>query len=94
MSGKDAGELFLGLLKAGKELFEKNELAPEIYFGLLEAGKELLEEKLAPALNKRITSINVKIIPFDYGEDYEITLTLDDGSRVIITAPHNVEVRG
>jgi len=91
MRGKDAEKFFFGLLKAGKELFEKNELAPEIYFGLLKAGKELLEEKLAPALNKRITNINVKII---YGEDYEITLTLDDGSRVIITAPHNVEVRG
>ena len=65
--------------------------AEKFFFGLLKAGKELLEEKLAPALNKRITNINVKII---YGEDYEITLTLDDGSRVIITAPHNVEVRG
>ena len=62
----------------------------KLFFGLLEAGKELLEEKLAPALNKRITNINVKII---YGEDYEITLTLDDGSRVIITSPHNVEVK-
>ena len=65
--------------------------AEKFFFGLLKAGKELLEEKLAPALNKRITNINVKII---YGEDYEITLTLDDGSRVVITAPHNVEVRG
>jgi len=91
MRGKDAEKFFFGLLKAGKELFEKNELAPEIYFGLLKAGKELLEEKLAPAKGRRITNINVKII---YGEDYEITLTLDDGSKVIITSPHNVEVRG
>ena len=90
MRGKDVEKLFFGLLKTGKELFEKNELAPEIYFGLLEAGKELLEEKLAPALNKRITNINVKII---YGEDYEITLTLSDGSRVIITSPHEVKVK-
>ena len=94
MRGKDVEKFFFGLLKVGKELFEKNELAPEIYFGLLKAGKELLEEKLTPALNKRITNINVKIISFDYGEDYEITLTLNDGSRVIITSPHNVEVRG
>jgi len=89
MRGRDAEKFFFGLLKAGKELFEKNELAPEIYFGLLKAGKELLEEKLAPA-KRRYLEFSDTLMEMDniiLGATIETNRTVDYLAWKITEAP-------